>query len=275
LEKPLEKSRAKLYWVSRAKLYWVTAKCGSHVAPLLIGLVDAIFIRGFFALALVTYLVLQHYRRSDIVYLSDPHHGVTSRYLVERGALQFDRRILRCGLAGGRYTPRTSGTDESLKLVWRTASGSTVETRGLYHTEHLRELSRRNLVLAPQLFVDFYLTLLLAFIKRYEYRRYTGKSLWPPAAHALPEPAGGTLGAGIVEEFLTSCKRVVLNPGESVRGAVLYKVFVEWCEDNGLRPLTLREFYSVLRVDPRFELYRREGGTWLKGIGLHRGYPPG
>jgi hypothetical protein len=235
----------------------------SHYAPL-IGLVNTTFIRGFFAPTLVTYLVLQHYRRSGIVYLSDPHHGVTSRYFVEKGVLQLDRHILRCGLAGGRYTPRTSSTDESLKLVWRTASGSTVETNGRFHTEHLRELSRRKLVLAPQLFYDFYLTLLLAFFQSYEYKRHTGRSLWPPA-YTLPERG---LGAGIVEEFLASCKRVVINPGEMVRGIELYKVFVEWCDDNGLRPLSLREFYSTLRVDPRFKLYRREGGTWLKGIGL-------
>ena len=150
-------------------------------------IINVTFINRCFASAHVTYLVLQHYRKSGIVYLSDPHHGVTSRYIAEGGVLQLDKHILRCGLAGGRYTPRTSSTDESLRLTWRTSSGNTVETRGSFHTEHLRALSRRNLVLAPQLFSDFYLTLFLAFKQRYEYRRCTGKPLWPPSDYALPE----------------------------------------------------------------------------------------
>jgi len=241
---------------------------------------SVIFIKQVFLARLVTYLVLQHYRRSDIVYLSDPHHGVTSRYIIEKGVLQLDRHILRCGLAGGRYTPRTSSTDESLRLTWRTPRGNTVETRGRFHTEHLRELSRRNLVLAPQLFLDFYLTLFSAFARAHEYRRYTGKPLWPPPAYALPEQAGsesaggGVLGAGIVEDFLANCEHVVVDWGMRVKRAVLYEVFREWCRINSLKPLPRAAFYSVLRSDPRFEELRLGGTVWIKGIGLRKAREP-
>jgi len=164
--------------------------------------------------------------------------------------------------------------------VWRTASGSTVETRGRFHTEHLRELSRRNLVLAPQLFLDLYESLFSAFMQSYEYRRYTGKPLWPPPAYMLPEQAGpesaggGAPGAGIVEDFLANCEHVVVSPEMRVKRAVLYEVFREWCRVNSLKPLPRAMFYDVLRSDPRFEELRLGGAVWIKGIGLRKAREP-
>jgi len=45
----------------------------------------------------------------------------------------------------------------------------------------------------------------------------------------------------------------------------LYEIYQRWCESHGIKPMGRNVFYGKLRAKG-YELYKREGTTWVKGI---------
>jgi Predicted ATPase len=64
--------------------------------------------------------------------------------------------------------------------------------------------------------------------------------------------------------FLEESGYVEPDPMSSVKGTELYEVYVRWCNEVGIRPMGLNQFYTT--VATKYYKYQREGTAWFKGL---------
>jgi phage/plasmid-associated DNA primase len=67
-------------------------------------------------------------------------------------------------------------------------------------------------------------------------------------------------------QFLNDTNIVEPDPNGRVKGTELYKAYVKWCSERGIRPMGRNNFYSV--VASKYHEYQREGATWFRGLRL-------
>jgi phage/plasmid-associated DNA primase len=62
---------------------------------------------------------------------------------------------------------------------------------------------------------------------------------------------------------------VVDDPDGRVKGTELYEAYVKWCKENGLTPMGLNNFYTI--VATRYTKYSRDNVVWFRGLRIRRG----
>jgi len=62
---------------------------------------------------------------------------------------------------------------------------------------------------------------------------------------------------------------VVEDPDGRVKGTELYEAYVKWCKENGLTPMGLNNFYTI--VATRYTKYSRDNVVWFRGLRIRRG----
>jgi phage/plasmid-associated DNA primase len=67
-------------------------------------------------------------------------------------------------------------------------------------------------------------------------------------------------------QFLNDTNIVEPDPNGRVKGTELYKAYVKWCSERGIRPMGRNNFYSI--VATKYHSYQREGVRWFKGLRL-------
>jgi len=58
------------------------------------------------------------------------------------------------------------------------------------------------------------------------------------------------------------------HPEGRVKGTELYELYLRYCKEKGVTPVSMNAFYSVLAT--RYEKYTREKTVWFKGLRLRR-----
>jgi hypothetical protein len=66
--------------------------------------------------------------------------------------------------------------------------------------------------------------------------------------------------------FLEESPDIITGKDYRIEGQVLYALYVKWCGQKGVKPMTKNLFYAVLR-ERGLETYKREGVVWVKGVG--------
>ena len=67
-------------------------------------------------------------------------------------------------------------------------------------------------------------------------------------------------------QFLNDTNVVEPDPNGRVKGTELYKAYIKWCNERGIRPMGRNNFYSI--VATKYHSYEREGVTWFRGLRL-------
>jgi hypothetical protein len=62
---------------------------------------------------------------------------------------------------------------------------------------------------------------------------------------------------------------VIEDPDGRVKGTELYEAYVKWCKENGLTPMGLNNFYTI--VATRYTKYSRDNVVWFRGLRIRRG----
>ena len=66
--------------------------------------------------------------------------------------------------------------------------------------------------------------------------------------------------------FLEESPDIITGKDYRIEGQTLYALYVKWCSQKGVKPMSRNLFYAVLR-EKGLETYKRQGVVWVKGVG--------